>query len=115
MGEEVPVATATGQPMTMSDYARPNLMGAESSILRPIVTANNFEIKLNIIQMVQQFIQFDGVQDEDPNTHLANLVEIYDTLKINGASNDAIRLRLFPFSLRGGAKQWLNSLPRGSC
>ena len=114
IGEEVPVAAAAGQPMTMSDYARPNLTGAESSILRPTVAANNFEIKPNIIQMVQQFIQFDGVQDEDPNTHLANFLEICNTFKINGASNDAIRLRLFPFSLRGRAKQWLNSLPRGS-
>ena len=114
MGEEIQAAAAAGQPRTMSDYARPNLMGAESSILRPTVAANNFEIKPNVIQMVQQFIQFDGMQDEDPNAHLANFLEICDTFKINGASNDAIRLRLFPFSLRGRAKQWLNSLPRGS-
>ncbi|XP_027351121.1 uncharacterized protein LOC113862214 [Abrus precatorius] len=32
---------------------------------------------------------------------------------INGATDDAIRLRLFPFSLRSREKQWLNSLPRG--
>ena len=112
VGEEVPVVAAAGQPITMSDYARPNLMGAESSILRPTVAANNFEIKPNIIQMVQQFIQFDGMQDEDPNAHLTNFLEICDTFKINGASNDAIRLRLFPFSLRARAKQWLNSLSR---
>ena len=114
MGEDIQAAAAAGQPRTMSDYARPNLMGAESSILRPTVAANNFEIKPNVIQMVQQFIQFDGMQDEDPNAHLANFLEICDTFKINGASNDAIRLRLFPFSLRGRAKQWLNSLSRGS-
>ncbi|XP_040957964.1 CASP-like protein 4D1 [Gossypium hirsutum] len=32
---------------------------------------------------------------------------------INGVSEDAVRQRLFPFSLRNKAKQWLNSLPRG--
>ena len=100
------------QPMTMSDYARPDLRGTESSIVRPAVAANNFEIKPNIIQMVQQFVQFDGLQDEDPNAHLANFLEICDTFKINGVTTDAIRLRLFPFSLRARAKQWLNSLPR---
>ena len=90
------------------------MTGAESSIVRPAVAANNFEIKPNIIQMVQQFVQFDGLQDEDPNAHLANFLEICDTFKINGATDDAIRLRLFPFSLRGRAKQWLNSQPKAS-
>ena len=42
--EEILVAAAAEQPMTKSDYARPNLIGAVSSILRPAVMANNFEI-----------------------------------------------------------------------
>ncbi|KAK5793306.1 hypothetical protein PVK06_034448 [Gossypium arboreum] len=98
----------------MYDYAKPSLTGAESSIVRPAIAANNFELKPNRIQMIQHFIQFDGLQDEDPNTHLENFLEFCDTFKINGVSDDAIRLRLFPFLLRNKAKQWLNSLPRGS-
>ena len=99
---------------TMSKYGKPSLTGAESSMIKPTIIANNFEIKLNIIQMVQQFVQFDGFQDEDPNAHIANFLEVSDTFKINGAMDDAIRLRLFPFSLRNRAKQWLNYFPRGS-
>ena len=34
--------------------------------------------------------------------------------KQNGVSDDAIRLRLFPFTLKDKAKSWLNSLPSGS-
>ena len=34
--------------------------------------------------------------------------------RANGASSDAIRLRLFSFSLRDKAKAWLNSLSAGS-
>ncbi|XP_027348306.1 uncharacterized protein LOC113859825 [Abrus precatorius] len=101
------------QPRTMFDYTRPSLTGTKSSIGRSNVQGN-FEIKLNVIQMVQQFVQFDGLQDEDPNAHIANFLGICDMFKINGATDDAIRLRLFPFSLRSRAKQWLNSFPRGS-
>ena len=54
----------------MMDYCRPNLDGASTSIARPRVAANNFEIKPNVIQMVQQYVQFDGFHDEDPNSHL---------------------------------------------
>ncbi|KAA3488572.1 RING-H2 finger protein ATL63 [Gossypium australe] len=80
-------------PRTMYDYAKPHLIGAESSIVRPAITANNFELKPNTIQMIQQFVQFDGLQDEDPNTHIANFLEFCDTFNINGVSDDAIRLR----------------------
>ena len=51
---------------------------------------------------------------EDPNLHLSVFLEVCDTLKINGESIDAIRLRLFPFSLRDKARAWLHSLPPGS-
>jgi len=46
---------------------------------------------------------------EDPNLHLSVFLEECDTLKINGASTDAIRLRLFPFWLRDRARAWLHS------
>ena len=34
--------------------------------------------------------------------------------RANGASDDAIRLRLLPFTLKDKAKVWLNSLPANS-
>ena len=39
--------------MTLSDYAMPNIDGSRTSIVRPAVNANNFKIKLGLIQMVQ--------------------------------------------------------------
>jgi hypothetical protein len=34
--------------------------------------------------------------------------------KIKNVENDIVKLKLFPFSLRGKAKDWLLSLPNGS-
>ena len=101
-------------PRTNFDFARPNLLNMTSSIVRPPVQANNFELKPSVIQMVQQNTQFNGLQDEDLNTHIQLFLELCDTFKFNGVSEDAVRLKLFPFSLKGKARQWLTSLPRGS-
>lgn len=92
----------------------PSLSGATSSITRPTIQANTFEIKPAIIQMIQHSVQFGGLTQEDPNSHIASFLEICDTFKHNGVADDAIRLQLFPFSLRDKAKSWLLSLPAGS-
>ena len=59
-------------------------------------------------------MQYSGPSDEDLNLHLSVFLKMCATFKINGACNDAIRLILFPFSLKGRAKLWLISLPAES-
>lgn len=71
------------------------------SIAQPRVEANNFKIKQNVMQMLQNNIQFDGFFEEDPNAHMGNILGVCDTFKINGVSKDAIRLH-FSYSLKGG-------------
>ncbi|XP_075478870.1 uncharacterized protein LOC142519727 [Primulina tabacum] len=98
----------------MLEYAQPSLDGARPSIVRPTVRANQFEIKPAIIQMIQNNVQFGGNALDDPKTHIADFLEICDTFKFNGVSDDAVRLRLFSVSLCDKAKSWLNCLPVGS-
>ena len=55
-----------------------------------------------------------GLPNEDPNMHISNFFEVCDMVKYNGVSDDAICLRLFPFSFKDKAKHWLNSEPPDS-
>ncbi|XP_052728439.1 uncharacterized protein LOC128195242 [Vigna angularis] len=113
--QEEETSTMAEEPVrkTLRDYSMPNPNSYQGSIVRPPIQANNFEIKPALLQVIQQN-QFGGANSEDPNSHLENFLAICDTLKINGVSDDAIRLRLFPFSLRDKAKNWLQSQPQGS-
>lgn len=64
--------------------------------------------------MIQTLVQFGVLPNDDPNGHISNFLEICDTFKHSGVTNDAICLKLFPFSLRDKVKAWLNALPTGS-
>ena len=46
--------------------------------------------------------------------HLTNFIEVCDTIKYNGVTKEALKLRLFPFSLGDRAKHWLTSQPPDS-
>ncbi|KAJ4723361.1 DNA-directed DNA polymerase [Melia azedarach] len=98
----------------LRDYAIPTVNGASTRIRRPAIQANNFKIKPAIIQMIQTSVQFNGLTHEDRNAHIANFLEICDTFRHNGISDDAVKLRIFSFSLREKAKSWLSSLPPGT-
>jgi hypothetical protein len=58
--------------------------------------------------------QFSGVSTDDAAAHLNNFVELCEMQKYKDIDGDIIKLKLFPFSLRGRAKDWLLSLPRNS-
>lgn len=53
---------------------------------------NNFELKLAFVQMVQQLVQFHGLQNENPNSYIGGFLEVYGMLKINNVSDDTIKL-----------------------
>jgi hypothetical protein len=65
----------------------------------------NFKLKPALINMVQQSPFYDKTS-EDANAHLQYFLEICITFTIRGVTQDAVCLRLFPFSLLGKAKQW---------
>lgn len=99
---------------TLIDYALPSISRGISSIRKPVIQANYFEIKLFVIHMIQQTVQFGRHSQKDPNIHIVNFLKICDTFKHNRVTDENVRLILFPLSLRGKAKIWLNSLVSGT-
>ena len=84
-----------------------------SAIKQPTIDANDFELKLALINMVQQN-QFAGHSTENPNEHLGRFLRIENSIKLSGVKPEVIQLQLFPFSLREMAITWFNSLPHES-
>jgi hypothetical protein len=58
--------------------------------------------------------QFPIVSTNDAGAHLINFVELCEMQKYRNVDRDIIKLKLFSFSLRGRAKDWLLSLPKNS-
>ena len=79
-------------------------------IAPPATSAGFSEIKHALINLVMKE-QFSGV-GEDAASHLNNFVELCDMQKYKEVDGDIVKLKIFPFSLRGRAKEWLQSLPR---
>ena len=94
---------------TLHDYLMPRVDQNISSIRRPTIAANNFEIKAALITMIIATVQFNGLPSEDPNRHLQSFNEVCDTFRYNGMPEDFIKLKLFPFSLKNDAREWLQA------
>ena len=82
-------------------------------IVPPAVQNNNFEIKSDLISIIQDN-KFHGLPMEDPLDYLHEFVRLYNLTKINGVSEDGFMLRLFPFSLGDKAHIWEKNLSHDS-
>ncbi|GKF88103.1 hypothetical protein Tco_0258980, partial [Tanacetum coccineum] len=84
--------------------------GYEDAIVVPEITANNFEIKHGLLNLVQNK-QFFGHDKEDPHAHIRYFNKITSTMKFLNVPNTSVKLMLFPFSLEGAARIWLKKEP----
>jgi len=83
------VAGGGDQRRTLRDFVTPGVQGIASSIARPNIDANNFNLKPALISMVKKS-QFGGAHLEDSNLCLSVFLKVCDTLKVNGVSTNAI-------------------------
>ncbi|GKD04361.1 reverse transcriptase domain-containing protein [Tanacetum coccineum] len=72
-------------------------------------TANEFAIKGNHLTLIKGK-QFDGRIKTDPHKHIHEFLCVCD----EETKNEAVRLMMFPLSLTGEAKTWLDELNKGT-
>nr|GEX87871.1 reverse transcriptase domain-containing protein [Tanacetum cinerariifolium] len=97
------------EPMWASDFVAPT---PGSTITIP-ETANEFAIKGNYLTFVKRN-QFVGETKTDPHKYIHEFLEICDMFKFRDTKNEVVRLMMFPLSLTGEAKTWLDELNEGT-
>ncbi|XP_031113946.1 uncharacterized protein LOC116017489 [Ipomoea triloba] len=106
--EEKPMA----QNRTLKELGAPNLDQQPLCITFPALDANvQFELKSGLIHLLPSF---HGLAGEDPHKHLKEFHVVCSSMKPTGVTEEQIKLRAFPFSLKDSAKDWLYYLPSGS-
>nr|GFA27461.1 reverse transcriptase domain-containing protein [Tanacetum cinerariifolium] len=93
---------------TMAQMLQAPIEGYEDAIVVPPINANNFELKQTLINLVQSN-QFTGRQD--PHNHLRFFNKVTSTFRHPEVPNTIVKLLLFPFSLEGEARIWLDKEP----
>ncbi|GJZ34832.1 reverse transcriptase domain-containing protein [Tanacetum coccineum] len=101
----------------MADHLRPMeellqipIIGIEDAIVVPAVLANEFELKIELLDFISNN-PFFGLENDDPHSHIKRFYQITRTFKINQVPHDVVKLILFPFSLKGAAETWLENEP----
>nr|GEY37772.1 reverse transcriptase domain-containing protein [Tanacetum cinerariifolium] len=74
----------------------------------------NFRLKNDMIRQVHNSFQFHGLSSDDANKDLDKFLHVTESIKVNGVTDDALPLYLFPHSLTHHATAWFDRLLRNS-
>ncbi|GJR44626.1 hypothetical protein Tco_1312729 [Tanacetum coccineum] len=110
--EETPVVTMADQ-RTMAELLRAPTEGYAEAIVVPPISAERFELKHSLINLVTSNLFF-GFEKEDPHHHIRYFNKISYTLKYTDVPETSIKFMLFPFSIDGSARIWLDKEPSRS-
>ncbi|GJZ47192.1 reverse transcriptase domain-containing protein [Tanacetum coccineum] len=97
---------------TMKELLRAPTEGYGEAIVLPEINADHFEIKTNLLQLVQAN-PFHSLENENPHAHINSFKRITSTLRFRNVSNDVIKLMMFPYSLEGAAQKPVDTFYNG--
>nr|GFA84239.1 reverse transcriptase domain-containing protein [Tanacetum cinerariifolium] len=98
---------------TMAELLRAPTEGYAEAIVVPPILAEQFGLKHSLINMMTTD-QFFRLKKDNPHDHIRWFNNITSTIKYKDVPSSAIKLMLFPFSLAGAARQWLEKEPSRS-
>nr|GFA69914.1 reverse transcriptase domain-containing protein [Tanacetum cinerariifolium] len=98
---------------TMEELLEAPTEGYEEAIVIRKINADHFEIKTNLLQLVQAN-PYHGFESENPHTHINKFKRITSTMKFRDVPNDVIKFMMFPYSLEGNARVWYDKEPPNS-
>ncbi|GJW74138.1 MAK10-like protein [Tanacetum coccineum] len=98
---------------TLGDYSKPSHNGYRNTINLLLVN-NVVPLRSDTIRLVQNGCSFHRLWSKNPNQHLKDFLKLMDSLDLDDENRERTRLRLFQFSLRHQASNWLERLPAGS-
>nr|GEW28042.1 reverse transcriptase domain-containing protein [Tanacetum cinerariifolium] len=98
---------------TMDELLQAPTEGYGEAILIPKINVDHFEIKTNLLQLVQAN-PYHGFERENTHTHINNFKRITSPLKFRDVSNDVIKLMMFSYSLEGTSRVWYDKEPPNS-
>nr|GEX71268.1 putative reverse transcriptase domain-containing protein [Tanacetum cinerariifolium] len=108
--EDPPPESPMADNRTMAELLQAPTEGYEDAIVILEITMNNFELKHGLINLVQNK-QFFGHDKEDPYAHIRYFNKITSTTRVPNVPSSSIKIMLFPFSLEGAARIWLEKEP----
>ncbi|GJV12310.1 reverse transcriptase domain-containing protein [Tanacetum coccineum] len=83
------------------------------SLYPPPILVSQFELKIGLLNLVTAIL-FHGFENDNPHSHIRRFTKITKIIKLNQVPHDIIKLILFPFSLEGAARTWLEKEPPNS-
>ena len=94
----------------LRNYQRP-VIGVSPSCIVLSPAARNYELKGVHFSMLPSF---HGLASEDALSFFREFYTTIQTFPLHGLSEDDLRMRCFPYTLKDRAKSWLINLPEGS-
>ncbi|GKD29689.1 reverse transcriptase domain-containing protein [Tanacetum coccineum] len=104
------MANPDDEPMWAADRLITLTLGPTITIH---ATENEFSIKGNHLTLVKGN-QFDGRNKTDPHKHIHEFIGLCDMVKYGATENKVVRFMMFPLSLTGEEKTWLDELNEGT-